>query len=207
MKAVSYLSVCVLVLTLIGCSGQAKHSPRAGEYGKTLNHSITLDRKKVETLSTSEIKSFFQASEDTETEILFQGTAENNPYRFVAVVRGTAINQGKVNVGFMYGVRSESKVDFTPKTMMDEDDATYKAGENVLMVVASEPFSVSKNSKDSLYSVYGLLTKRENIKFESVELQVWQGTGSKFSSTRFAVFGLLIFGAVFTVYRIVRRFK
>lgn len=186
---------------MTACGGKAKHSPRVGEYGQVLSKNIVLSKEAVQGLNLSEIKPYQYASKETEVGIDFVGESKDNPYRFVVVIQGTAIDKGKVDVGFMYGVGLASSGQMKPKIMNEEDNSTYKAGEPVLLVVASDPFSVAAGREADTYVAYGLLNKRTNIDIQSVELQIWQGKGKKYSSTAIASFVLLLIGVLYVIYR------
>lgn len=197
----------VMVLTmLVGC-GKEKRAPVSGEYGQTLVNAIQLTPKQIQKINASTMPKPTKGKNVPDVGISFAADKEQNPYRFVMVAKGVALAAGEVNMRWMGGVQSGMNNGYKPEIFREEDGSKYKAGEPVLLVMASDPFSVASSSEHTEFGYQALarLTLRENIQLNSLELQIWQGKGGKFSWTRYlGLFALLllVLASVNRLYRI-----
>lgn len=192
MKSTVLFSILAVFCLLLSACGSKPHSPRVGEYGQELVINDVLSDKKIHELNTLVPKPISQSNNQSDININFQNEMGKNPYRFVVVVRGKAINRGKVNMGFTLSVASERKQKTVYMPLIEEDDNSYQTGEEVLLILASDPFSIDQNNGEIQYLINGWLQKRENIDIQHVELQVWQGKGSKYNSMSYIAFGLVL---------------
>lgn len=119
------------------------------------------------------------------------------------VIRGTAIHDGQVDVKWIGGVQSESAQGYHPEVFQDDDRHRYHANDPVLLVISSDPFSVSEANKGMFYSARAELMETENLRFQSVEVQGWQGQGSHYNVTTYLQFLVILMVVVFGVYRVI----
>lgn len=194
--SIKYLFVSLLILfSLIACSSK-QQDPKAGEYGQ-----VKIAYSKLEQNHINQINQSTMPKPDPKNRpgmsIGFELDPTQNPYRFVAVIKGTAINDGEVNMKLFGGIEREGQ-GYKPEAYISPT-TKYKANEPVTLVISSDPFSGNaKEGKKSYYYVNTELTGRENIKVSSIELQIWQGKGSTYSFTSYLKF-LVIFLILFTI--------
>ncbi|KAB0624767.1 hypothetical protein F7P75_12325 [Acinetobacter gandensis] len=77
-----------------------------------------------------------------------------------------------------------------------------KAGEAFVFVMAGDPFSLNAANDPSHMTSQLDLVNSSNVQFQNVELQIWQGKGSKYSFMRYVWFALIIFLIVW-IYRVI----
>jgi len=77
-----------------------------------------------------------------------------------------------------------------------------KAGEAFVFVMAGDPFSLNAVNDPSHMTSQLDLVNSSNVQFQNVELQIWQGKGSKYSLKRYVWFALIIFLIVW-IYRVI----
>ncbi|AXY58447.1 hypothetical protein CDG60_10485 [Acinetobacter chinensis] len=189
----SFIGVITLLM-LTACS-KAPHEPKSGEYGKQLIASYDLTPEQIEALNkTSMPKPDMKDRPDLG--IGFNANAADNPYRFVIVARGHAITDGEVDLRFIGGVERSSQQGYRPEAYREDDTHSYKANEPVLLVIASDPFSIdaTQNSAGNEFGTHAEITERNNFQFHSAQLQIWQGKGSVQSWTRYLGFAVIFIG-------------
>lgn len=185
-----------LGLILTGCSSK-QHEPKVGEYGQVKIASIQATQAEVEQINQTAMPKP-DIKNRPKMGISYELDAKKNPYRFVTVIRGTAINDGEVKVRLFGGTEKETSTGYSP-TIFDHPTAKAKMNENITLVLSSDPFSGNaKDPKNYYYYSAWELSERNNIKVSSVELQVWQGQGSSHSFTSYLKF-LAIFLILFTI--------
>ncbi|MDE2421030.1 MAG: hypothetical protein KGO49_07615 [Gammaproteobacteria bacterium] len=194
--------VLMMLCGLTAC-GQADHEPQVGEYGTNLVNSILLTPNQLEALNVAVETKPKPTEQRPGIGIGFKGDAHLNPYRFVIVVKGTAIHDGPIELKWMGGVQNEKTNGYHPEIYQTEDSHHYHANDPVLLVISSDPFSVSEDNSGLFYSVSADLIAASNIKFQSVEVQSWQGKASKFSFTSYLKFLVILMVIVFGVYRVI----
>lgn len=200
---VAILNSCVLS----GCQDKP-HPPRVNEYGQTLVKNIHLNSSTTQTLNTTIPLPYNEASilaKYPKAIINFKGEPSKNPYRFVVVVKGQALNSGDVKLGFTTSTGLTYGGGATALGLITNDDNYYyNANEAVVAVLAGEPFSLSPQNIDKEYTVNAFIKRKENIKIDSVELQIWQGKSSKRSTSSYAIFGAVVAFFVYIATRLVR---
>lgn len=199
------LSTVVVLMMLCGLTacGQADHEPRVGEYGETLVNSILLTPNQLEELNVAAETKPKATEKRPGIGIGFKGDAHLNPYRFVIVVKGIALHDGPVELKWMGGVQNEKTNGYHPEIYQTEDSHHYHANDPVLLIISSDPFSVAEENNNLFYSVSADLIAASNIKFQSVEVQSWQGKASKFNVTSYLKFLVILMVMVFGVYRVI----
>ena len=200
-RAVFMLSVSII---LIAC-GQVKHEPKAGEYGENLVNSILLTSSEIQALNKAVIDKPKDTFQRPNVGISFQADATKNPYRFVLVVKGVTIQSGETELKWMGGVQSETSNGYHPEVFQSNDRHDYEANEPILLVISSDPFSVSESNNGMNYAVHAELIEATNIQFQSVEVQIWQGKGSQYNWTSYLKFLLILMIAIFAIYRLISR--
>ncbi len=200
-RAVFIFAVSII---LIAC-GQVKHEPKAGEYGEKLVNSILLTPSEIQALNKAVMDPPKDAFQRPNVGISFQADAAQNPYRFVLVVKGTTVQAGKTELKWIGGVQSENSNGYHPEVFQSDDSHGYEANESILLVVSSDPFSVSESNNGMNYAVQAELMEASNLQFQSVELQIWQGKGSQYNWTAYLKFLLILMMAIFGIYRFIGR--
>ncbi|ENV48283.1 hypothetical protein P255_01164 [Acinetobacter brisouii CIP 110357] len=198
------LWLCMIFSVLLSGCVRVDHEPHAGEYGQTLVNSIQLTSEQIAAINRSEMPRIQDAFKRPNIAIDFP-TSQENPYRFVIVVKGHALQQGKVNMRWLGGIRPSESAQYHPQVFGDEDDHRYKSNEPVLLVISSDPFSIAKENFNVHYTALAELTERENLVVDSIQLQVWQGKGSQYSWVRYAGFFVVLMMALLPIYRILNR--
>lgn len=194
----------VITLGLSGC-GQADHEPRVGEYGENLVNSVVLTQSEISELNKAVISQPKDTFKRPSIRIGFQGDHTKNPYRFVIVVKGTAMQEGKVELKWIGGIQSESSNGYHPEVFQGDDKHKYDTNEPLLLVIGSDPFSVSEQNQGIGYGVHAELMAVSNIQFQSVEVQIWQGKGTQYNWTYYLKFLLILMVVVFGIYRLISR--
>ena len=185
-----------LILVLTACA-KVSYEPKPGEYGQQLIGSYDLTLEEIEALNNTTMPKP-DIDKRPKLSIGYEATAANNPYRFVMVARGYAIADGEVELRFIGGNERMSRNGYHPEAFREDDTHNYKANEPVLLVLASDPFSVdaTQDTSDSSFATHAEITERSNFQFQSVQLQVWEGKGSKYSWTRYLAI-MAIFLSIF----------
>ncbi|MFW2176368.1 MULTISPECIES: hypothetical protein [unclassified Moraxella] len=205
-KPISVAMFSLAITTLTGC-GQETHAPRKGEFGETMVNAIRLTSDEVKNFNNAPQKATFMDSK-VSLNIGFEGENEKNPYRYVAILRGKAVSQGEVEVKLMGGAQNEMSNGFKPEMILEDDTKSYDAGEKVLLLVPSEPFSVANNPQAGKeYLMNALLTEKTNFEAEEIEVQIWQGKGSKRSWLAYLGFLAIVLSALLGVYRLATGLK
>lgn len=194
--------VSMMVCGLVAC-GQADHEPRAGEYGESLVNATLSTPSQIEEFNKAEVTKPKASAIRPSVGIGFKGDIHQNPYRFVVVVKGTAIKDGQVDLKWIGGVQSENSRGYHPEIFQADDSHHYHANDPVLLVISSDPFSVSEENKGLFYSVSAELMEVSNLQFQSVEVQIWQGKASLYNSTSYLKFLVILMVVVFGVYRVI----
>lgn len=203
-KCCLVISITLLIGGLCGC-GQVDHEPQSGEYGQTLVNSIQLTNAQIVQMNQSEMPRPEDTFKRPQVGINFPVNAEKNPYRFVIVAKGHAIQQGKVDLQWIGGIRAEETAPYHPEIFREEDDHRYDINQPVLLVISSDPFSIASDHQHSQYSAFAELTQRENFAVESVQLQVWQGKGALYSWTAYLKFVVILLVVLAAIYRLISR--
>lgn len=193
----------IMSLGLVAC-GQDDHEPRPGEYGKNLVNAIRLTPSEIQELNKAMITKPKSSFDRGKVGIGFQAEHSLNPYRFVIVAKGNAIQDGKVDLKWIGGIEIESN-GYHPQAFQDNDQHRYDANEPVLLVISSDPFSVSEKGNRAFYNAHAELTEGQNFQFQSVEVQIWQGKGSKYNWTHYLQFLVLLMVVIFGIYRVISR--
>ena len=198
-------NVVIMSLMLFGLAacGQTDHEPRVGEYGESLVNSILLTPNQVDELNVAVVTKPKATEKRPGIGIGFKGDSHLNPYRFVIVAKGTAIHDGPVELKWIGGVQNEKTNGYHPEIYQAEDSHQYHANDSVVLVISSDPFSVAEENNNLFYSVSVELVAASNIKFQSVEVQSWQGKASKFNITSYLKFLVILMVIVFGVYRVI----
>lgn len=195
-----------LGLILTGCSSK-QHEPKVGEYGQVKIASIQATQAEVEQINQTAMPKP-DIKNRPKMGISYELDAKKNPYRFVTVIRGNAINDGEVKVRLFGGTEKETSSGYSP-TIFDHPTAKAKMNENVTLVLSSDPFSGNaKDPKTYYYYSAWELSERNNIKVTSVELQVWQGQGSShsfISYLKFLAIFLILFTLAYRAYSVLTR--
>ena len=204
-RVLYFFLMSLLLCGLVAC-GQVDHEPLVGEYGERLVNSFRLTESQIQGLNAAAVGKLKSGALDRpEVGISFNGVAHQNPYRFVIVAKGTAIQAGEVDLKWIGGVQSESSNGYHPEVFQGDDRHDYQANEPVLLVMSSDPFSVSEQNNSMYYAVRAELMKVSNFQFQSVELQIWQGKGSTYNWTAYLSFLVVLMVAIFSIYRVVSR--
>ncbi|USA45102.1 hypothetical protein NDN11_10180 [Acinetobacter sp. C26M] len=193
-----------MTLSLAAC-GKVAHEPKVGEYGESLVNSVLLTSSEIDALNKAVIEKPKDTFKRPNIGISFQADPSKNPYRFVIVAKGTAQQQGKVELKWIGGVQSESSNGYHPEVFQSDDKHSYDLNQPLLLVISSDPFSVSEQNNGMNYGVHAELTEATNIQFQSVEVQVWQGKGSQYNWTSYLKFLVILMVAIFGIYRLVSR--
>ncbi|WP_343579152.1 hypothetical protein [Acinetobacter sp.] len=193
------------VSTMLIACGQVKHAPKAGEYGENLVNSILLTPSEIQALNKAVIDPPKDTFQRPNVGISFQADAAQNPYRFVLVVKGTTLQAGKTELKWIGGVQSETSNGYHPEVFQSNDSHRYDANESILLVISSDPFSVSEANNGINYAVHAELMEASNLQFQSVEVQIWQGKGSQYNWTAYLKFLLILMIAIFGIYRFISR--
>lgn len=208
MQMKKYYLPLLLSLGLFTACSQQQQEPKAGEYGEVKVASIQLTSAEIAGINSSEMPKPNPMKRPTMW-ISSQLDPTKNPYRFVTVVKGTAIQDGEVKMRLFGGIHSEDSSGFFP-TIFDHPTVKAKANENIVLVISSDPFSA--NAKDPQQRLYyqanAELSERNNITVSAVELQIWQGQGSQrswVSYLKFLVLFLIIFGLAYRAYDVLVR--
>lgn len=175
------------IIFLTACSKTTE--PKAGEYGQ-----VKIAQYFTEQLQIKKLNAFTLPAPPSQKKptfsIEYEMDSAQNPYRFVMVIKGRAIQKGKVKLRFLGGTGRTHSGEYSPVSYASDDNKTYDANEPVLLVISSDPFSA--NAKTNLTKDYFFttaeLTDRQNIHVDSIELQIWQGKGSKHSWVRYLGF-------------------
>ncbi|MDO4251334.1 MAG: hypothetical protein Q4C68_07470 [Moraxella sp.] len=187
---------------------QEPQAPKAGDYGQVLLKNTQLRQSQINDLNTVIPKTYDEASRLVnypKAEIRFVAEANKNPYRFVMVVRGKALNQGATKLSFTTETyKTEGAGNIALGLIKQEYDKPYAPNSNVIAVLASEPFSIGNENANKEFGVTAYIKQRENIAIEHIELQLWQGKGEKRSSVSYAWFFLIIVAVVGIALRFVR---
>ncbi|ENX15265.1 hypothetical protein F895_01811 [Acinetobacter sp. CIP 64.2] len=194
----------IMTLGLFAC-GKVAHAPKNGEYGESLVNSILLTPSEIGALNQAVIEKPKDTFKRPHVGISFQAEHSKNPYRFVIVIKGTAQQEGKVAVKWIGGVQSEASNGYHPEVFQSDDKHSYDLNEPLLLVISSDPFSVSEQSNGMNYDIYAELMEASNIQFQSVEVQVWQGKGSEYSWASYLKFLVILMVAIFGIYRLISR--
>ena len=202
-----FLKIATLLtvsLALFGC-GQAKHEPRAGEYGENLVNSIRLTVSEIQAINQAIVTKPKDSFDRPSVDIGFLAEPGKNPYRFVLVAKGVAMQAGEIELKWIGGVQSETSNGYSPEIFQEDDKHSYEANEPVLLVISSDPFSVNTQSNALNYAVHAELLEAANFQLQSVELQVWQGKGSLYNWTYYLKFLVILMVVIFGIYRLVSR--
>jgi hypothetical protein len=202
-----FLCVIFLLVMALGLYACAKvnHEPKQGEYGETLVNSILLTPSEILELNKAVIDKPKDTFQRPTLGISFQADHAKNPYRFVLIAKGSTQQEGKVELKLIGGVQSESSNGYHPEVFQSYDQHRYDLNEPVLLVISSDPFSVSEQNNGIGYSIHTELMEASNIQFQSVELQVWQGKGSQYNWTTYLKFLLVLAVSIFGLYRLISR--
>ncbi|WP_416201964.1 hypothetical protein [Acinetobacter sp. NIPH 2100] len=193
-----------LTLSLCAC-GKTIHEPKAGEYGQNLVNSVLLTQSELQELNKAVIEKPKDTFQRPNVGISFQADHKQNPYRFVIVAKGAAIQAGKVELKWIGGVQSESSNGYHPEVFQTNDQHSYELNEPVILIISSDPFSVSEQNNGMNYSIHAELMEASNIQLQSVEVQVWQGKGSQYNWTSYLKFLVILMVAIFGIYRFISR--
>lgn len=166
------------LVLMTGCSREAQ-LPQPGEYGEKLVKTVSIPADVINELNNTTMPFPNSFSKLPDVDIVFEARADKNPYRFIIISKGTALKDGKVDLVWSTGTTREEVNAYHPAIYSDDDVNKYSQGESVLLVIPSEPFSVASYPRVDDFKARMDLTKRNNFKFNSIELQVWQGEGSK----------------------------
>lgn len=196
--------VFISVVMLSAC-GQSKHEPRIGEYGENLVNSVLLTPTEIQALNQAIITKPKDTFDRPSVGISFSGDYARNPYRFVIVAKGMATQEGQVELKWIGGVQSESSNGYHPEVFQEDDGHNYDVNEPVLLVIGSDPFSVSEKSNGMAYNVHAELMEAENFQFQSVEVQIWQGKATIYNWTYYLKFLLIFMVVIFGIYRFISR--
>lgn len=201
------LLIGFFIACLTGCQ-EKPHPPRVGEYGEVLIKNYKLHPKHVDELNTLIPLTYSEAQKlpkYPKASLSFKGEMGKNPYRFVMVLYGKTLNAGDVKVTFTTDTGlSKGTGQAVLGLAMDEDESQYHANDEVVVVLSGEPFSLSIENASKEYTINAYLKQRENIKLQSVELQVWQGKGSKRSTASYATFGAILLFFLYLATRLAR---
>ncbi|MCU4638502.1 hypothetical protein [Acinetobacter courvalinii] len=195
----------VSISVIITACGQVKHAPKAGEYGEKLVNSFLLTPSEIQALNKAVVDPPKDTFKRPNVGISFQADAAQNPYRFVLVVKGSTLQAGETVLKWIGGVQSESSNGYHPEVFQSNDSHHYDANEPILLVVSSDPFSVSESNNGINYAVHAELMEASNLQFQSVEVQIWRGKGSQYNWTAYLKFLLILILAIFGIYRLISR--
>lgn len=190
--------ISALSLGLTACNSK-QQDPKIGEYGQVKIAYHLLNEQEIKAINQSAMPKP-DVNHRPRADITYQLDAQKNPYRFVIVAKGTAIQDGKVSMRWLGGTQREDAPGYSPE-IYKNPDVKYKANEPVTLVISSDPFSANAKDKNSYKHSYMSiieLTGRENFKVSSVELQIWQGRGTVYSWINYLKF-LAIFLILFTL--------
>lgn len=193
-----------MMFSLAAC-GKVAHEPKVGEYGESLVNSVLLTSSEIDALNKAVIEKPKDTFKRPNIGISFQADHSKNPYRFVIVAKGATQQQGKVELKWIGGVQSESSNGYHPEVFQSDDKHSYDLNESLLLVISSDPFSVSEQNNGMTYSIHAELMEASNIQFKSVEVQVWQGKGSQYNWTSYLKFLVILMVVIFGIYRLVSR--
>lgn len=188
--------ITALSLGLTACSSK-QQDPKIGEYGQVKIAYHLLNEQEIKAINQSAMPKP-DVNHRPKAGITYQLDAQKNPYRFVIVAKGTAIQDGKVSMRWLGGTQREDAPGYSPE-IYKSSDVKYKANEPVILVISSDPFSGNSKDSQKYYYMSSIeLTGRENFKVSSVELQIWQGKGSTYPWVNYLKF-LAIFLIAFTI--------
>jgi hypothetical protein len=202
-QSIKFILLCAILSGLVAC-GRVTHEPKAGEYGVNLVNSAELTESQISAFNTAAVTKPKDTFKRPNGDIGFQADPSKNPYRFVLVARGTAIHDGEVDLKMIGGVESEAANGYHPEVYRADDQHHYKANEPVLLVVSSDPFSVSSEN-NKYYDVHAELMETSNFRFQSVQSQIWQGKGSQYNLTSYLKFLVVLMVFLFAIYRVISR--
>lgn len=206
----SVLIVLLTVLFMSGCRSPTDSMPKPGEYGEVIFHQANLSNDELtQMLAKSQSIQTDQVTNNPSFALHYTARSEQNPYRAVIIVRGTAMVEGDVKVKFdvntfnAYANQSnQSLMDMEAGVDHLERIEKMKAGEAFVFVMAGDPFSLNAANDPSHMTSQLDLVNSSNVQFQNVELQIWQGKGSKYSLKRYVWFALIIFLIVW-IYRVI----
>ncbi|ESK54503.1 hypothetical protein [Acinetobacter tjernbergiae] len=200
-------AIGLLLIAVVGlpACGQSKHEPRIGEYGENLVNSVILTPTEIQALNQAIITKPKDTFDRPSVGISFEGDHARNPYRFVIVAKGTATQEGQVELKWIGGVQSESSNGYHPEVFQEDDGHNYDVNEPVLLVIGSDPFSVSEKSNGMVYNVHAELMEAANFQFQSVEVQIWQGKAIIYNWIYYLKFLLIFMVVIFGIYRLISR--
>ncbi|OTG82633.1 hypothetical protein B9T33_04070 [Acinetobacter sp. ANC 5054] len=192
---------------LVGCS-HSDQLPQQGEFGQVLHQQARLATEDIEQLvAKSQSK---QGSNDfAEYTIHYTAHSGQNPYRTVLVVQGAALVTGDVNLKFRVD-NYNSNVNSSSSNLLSMDAGVdylerrqkLNAGEAFTFVLDGAPFSVNAANDPNEMSTQLSLVESSNVQFQGIELQIWQGKGSKYGVMRYLWFiGLVLL--TLWVYRVI----
>lgn len=196
-----------LLVWLIGCS-HSDHLPQQGEYGQVLHQQALLAIEEIEQLvAKSQFKQGF--NDFAEYTIHYTAHSGQNPYRSVLIVQGAALVTGEVNLKFRVD-NYNSNVNSSSSNLLSMDAGVdylerrqkLNTGEVFIFVLDGAPFSVNATNDPNELSTQLSLVESSNVQFQRIELQIWQGKGSKYGAMRYLWFiGLVLL--TLWVYRII----
>jgi hypothetical protein len=197
--------VFISVVGLSAC-GQSTHEPRIGEYGENLVNSVLLTPTEIQELNQAVITKPKDTFDRPNVGISFSGDHARNPYRFVIVAKGTVMHEGRVELKWIGGVQSEASIGYQPEVFQAEDGHKYDINQPVLLVIGSDPFSVSEKGNGMIYGIHAELMEAENFQFQSVEVQIWQGKATTYSWIYYLKFLLIFMAVILGIYSLTRHY-
>lgn len=213
-QRISRVLMTLLTLSFMsGCSTPTDSMPKPGEYGEVVFHQASLSNDEMtQILAKSQSLQTDQSTNHPSFALRYTARSEQNPYRAVIIVRGTAMVDGDVKVKFdvnnfnaYANQSSQSLMDMEAGVDHLERIEKMKAGEAFVFVMAGDPFSLNAANDPSDMTSQLDLVNSSNVQFQNVELQIWQGKGSKYSLMRYVCFALIVFLIVWIYRMIVQR--
>lgn len=168
------LCVALLGISLAGCGKKNPNDPIVGEYGERMISSESLSDQFIDAINHPPEKDEDQKFID----LPYFADPNQNPYRAVLIVKGHAIQKGKVDIRFLSNLAINGSGG-RMASLQSEDSHRYDANESVKLIVSSEPFSFDVN-KNKAYerAVQISSVHKENIQIDSIQFQMWQGKGN-----------------------------
>lgn len=172
------LGLVLLFGTLSACS-KPVHEPQIGEYGQSRVFYQELPSEQIDEINLSSMPN----PQGLNT-IILEGVPlipAQSPYRVVVVAKGTSLQAGEVKVRLSGGIQSESKAPQAGtkvgmgNLVENTESEKYEANQSVLLVMTGGKVQPEVEREGSIALN---LIRRENIKFDAIRIEVWQGKGS-----------------------------
>ena len=174
----SYVLICTMSL-VSGCSKKPTQEPTIGEYGQNRVFYQNLSSEQIDEINLSSMPNPQNLNTIMLEDIHLIPT--QSPYRVVVVAKGTSLQNGEVKVRFNGGIESQNTSSQVGKKVgmgnliENTESEKYTTNQPVLLVMAGGKVQPEVEREGSIALN---LIRRENIQFNAIRIEVWQGKGS-----------------------------